>query len=181
MPAFTAVKGGTRKNNCFHSFVFFSRERCFFFGSHLDLKHCDCVVQHLYTNGQHFSSFTWGCRRRSTTAVHSSWSRMTVRHFGTSSHAYIVDIIHFFLICRLRSFAQNSLVSRVLSWPFFLIQELSESCQINICERRKRKFLVYNLSLFTFDEFSSWSRLRIKFYFNLLINNSSSNFRRNFY
>lgn len=62
---------------------------------YLHLKHCNRVIQHLYTNCQHFSSFSWCCGRCPTTSVHTSWRRMTVRHFRADTlHTKTFYIIH---------------------------------------------------------------------------------------
>lgn len=64
---------------------------------YLYLKHCNSIIQHLYTNCKHFPRLPGCCRWCSTTAINTSWSRMTMRHFGTATalHAHAVYIIHF--------------------------------------------------------------------------------------
>lgn len=62
---------------------------------YLHLKHRDRIIQHLYTNCQHLPGFS-RCRGRCpTTSVHTSWRRMTVRHFRAGAlHTKTVYIIH---------------------------------------------------------------------------------------
>ena len=69
---------------------------CRTIANYLNLKHCDRIIQHLHTNSKHFTSFSRCCRRSSTTSIHTSRSRVTMRHLGSSAafHTYALYIVH---------------------------------------------------------------------------------------
>lgn len=118
---------------------------------YLHLKHCNTVIQHLYTHCEHFSSFPRCCWRCSTTSIHTSWCRMTVRHLCTL-HTKTFYIIHF----------RSSIILRNNCYVFSLLKRVQSinPYYVIICNKQPLSYCVSCNS-----DKSFWSRINTRISF----------------